>query len=93
MEAKALIQQPRTLESRSSTLATATQYEVPEAAVVTLPAFLDRYLVIRRQDNARAQYWFDATRASHHYSGNRYCIIRGTISISFSSRSRLSKRH
>lgn len=56
---KALIQQLRTLESRP-TLATATQYEAPEAAV-TLPAFLDRYLVIRRQDNARAQYWFDAT--------------------------------
>jgi|GEM_PF-6302272 len=56
---QALIQQIQKLDSRP-TLATATQYAAPEK-VVSLPAFLDRYLIIRRQDNARAQYWFDAT--------------------------------
>ena len=56
---QALIQQLQKLDSRP-TLTTAIQHEAPEKAIA-LPAFLDRYLVIRRQDNARAQYWFDAT--------------------------------
>jgi hypothetical protein len=57
---QALIQRLQTLES-TPTLASATQQENPES-IVALPAFLDRYLVIHRQDRAKAQYWLDATR-------------------------------